>query len=87
MSKNNKMTILKNVLVYAPAMIFTAIRMPVYMSGQGFIWYDAVIAGVLASLGAVIYQTIEKKQQGEETEEDKEQKVNPNDENQKASDL
>jgi hypothetical protein len=52
---------LKTLLTYGPALLFSLFRIPAYQEANGMIWGDAVIAGSLGLLGGYTYKWIERK--------------------------
>lgn len=52
---------LKAILTYGPALIFSLLRIPAYQEAKGMIWTDALIAGFLGLLGGYTYKLIERK--------------------------
>lgn len=60
---------LRIVLTYGPALIFSLLRIPAYQEAKGMIWTDAIVAGVLGLLGGYTYKWIERKRVEKEEEE------------------
>lgn len=52
---------LRILLTYGPALIFSLFRIPAYQEAKGMIWTDALIAGLLGLLGGYTYKLIERK--------------------------
>jgi hypothetical protein len=60
---------LRIVLTYGPALIFSLLRIPAYQEANGMIWTDAIVAGALGLLGGYAYKWIERKRTKKEAEE------------------
>lgn len=60
---------LRIVLTYGPALIFSLLRIPAYQEANGMIWTDAIVAGALGLLGGYAYKWIERKRKEKEGEE------------------
>lgn len=60
---------LKVVLTYGPALIFSLLRIPAYQAANGMIWTDAIVAGSLGLLGGYTYKWIERKRSEKENQE------------------
>lgn len=59
---------LRIILTYGPALIFSLLRIPAYQEAKGMIWTDAIVAGVLGILGGYTYKWIERKRAEKENE-------------------
>lgn len=58
---------LRIVLTYGPALIFSLLRIPAYQEANGMIWTDAIVAGSLGLLGGYTYKWIEGKRAEKES--------------------
>lgn len=59
---------LRIVLTYGPALIFSLLRIPAYQEAKGMIWTDAIVAGSLGLLGGYAYKFIKRKQEQKASE-------------------
>jgi len=62
---------LRIVLTYGPALIFSLLRIPAYQEAKGMIWSDTLVAGFLGLLGGYTYKWIERKRIKKENGEKK----------------